>query len=211
MTNGIKIRELNRGDLVQAGQILGRGMCNNPANIRAFAISDAEQRSRALTRFFVPVLLGLYRRGIVYGAFRNEGMVGVCGIARPGFCQPTLLEKLRVFPAVVSCNSVLTGYRVSKWASAWARKDPQTLHWHIGPIAVDPAIQCQGIGSAMLAAVCLHMDAYGSVSYLETDCLKNVSFYQKFGFVVLEQSEVLGVSTWYMSRSGHNSGSAHLQ
>ena len=90
MMNGVKIRELSRGELELAAQVLGRGMCNNPANIRAFAISDTEQRSRALTRFFAPVLSGLYRRGVVYGAFCDEGMVGVCGIARPGFCQPSI-------------------------------------------------------------------------------------------------------------------------
>ena len=211
MMNGIQIRELNRGDLEQAAHVLGRGMCNNPVNIRAFAISDAEQRSRALTRFFAPVLSGLYRRGVVYGAFRDEVVVGVCGIARPGFCQTTLLEKLSVIPAVVPCNAILTGYRVSKWVSEWTRKDPPTLHWHIGPVAVEPAAQRQGVGSAMLAAVCLHMDAYGSVSYLETDRMENVRFYQNFGFVVLEQSKVLGVSTWYMSRPGHSSGIARLQ
>jgi ribosomal protein S18 acetylase RimI-like enzyme len=210
MMNGVKIRELDRGDLEQATQILGRSMCNNPANIRAFAISDAERRSRALTRFFVPVLFGLYRRGIVYGAFRDDGMVGVCGIARPGFCQPTFLEQLSVVPAVVPCNSILTGYRISKWVREWARNDPPTLHWHIGPVAVDPAAQQQGIGSAMLAAICLHMDAYGSGSYLETDRAANVGFYQKFGFVVLEESKVLEVSTWYMSRPGHCNGTTQL-
>ena len=211
MMNRVKIRELNRSELEQAAQVLGRGMCNNPANIRAFAISDTEQRSRALTRFFAPVLFGLYRRGVVYGAFRDEGMVGVCGIARPGFCQPTLLEKLSVIPAVVPCNSILTGYRVSKWVSEWARKDPPTLHWHVGPVAVEPAAQQQGVGSAMLSAVCSQMDAYGSVSYLETDRTENVRFYQNFGFVVLEQSKVLGVSTWYMSRPGQGNGIARLQ
>ena len=201
ITNGIKLRELNRGDLERAGQILGRGMSCNPVNIRAFAISDAEQRIRALIRFFVPVLLGLYRRGIVFGAFQDESMVGVCGIARPGYCQPTLLEKLSVIPAVLPSHSVLTGYRVSKWVKEWASKDPPALHWHVGPVAVDPAAQRQGVGSAMLSAVCSHMDAYGSVSYLETDRPENVRFYQKFGFVLLDESKVLGVSTWYMSRS----------
>jgi hypothetical protein len=132
-------------------------------------------------------------------------MVGVCGIARPGFCKPTFLEKLRAIPAIVPCNAVLTGYRVSKWVSEWSRKDPSTLHWHIGPVAVDPAAQQQGVGSTMLNAVCSHMDAYASVSYLEKDRTENVRFYQKFGFVVLEQSEVLGVSTWYMSRRPNHS------
>ena len=51
-------------------------------------------------QFFVPVLRGLYRKGVVLGAFREDALVGVCGIARPGRCQPPLGEKLRVVPAV---------------------------------------------------------------------------------------------------------------
>ena len=77
-----------------------RGMCDNPANVRVFGIRDAERRCRALAQFFVPVLRGLYRRGVVLGAFREDALVGVCGIARPGRCQPPLGEKLRVVPAV---------------------------------------------------------------------------------------------------------------
>lgn len=79
------------------------------------------------------------------------------------------------------------------------------MHWHIGPVAVEPVAQRQGVGIAMLGAVCLHMDAYGSVSYLETDRTENIHFYQSFGFVVLDLSKVLGVSTWYMSRPGEQS------
>lgn len=200
MTASVKIHELGTEALKEAAHILGRGMCNNPANVRAFAISDAESRRRALTRFFEPVLYGLYQRGIVLGAFLEEAMVGICGIARPGFCQPALLEKLRAVPAVLQCNPVLAGLRVSHWVSEWARRDPALPHWHLGPVAVDTPMQRQGIGSAMLSAFCSHMDAYGSLAYLETDRAENVNFYQKFGFTVMMESKVLGVSTWFMSR-----------
>ena len=201
MNTPLRIRELGRADLEEAAQLLGRGMYNNPANIRAFAISDAERRRRAVARFFRPVLHGLYLRGIVYGAFRSEDMVGVCGIARPCFCQPAPLEKLRVIPAVVLRNPVLTGFRISTWVSAWARRDPVVPHWHLGPVAVDPPMQGQGIGSAMLAAFCSHMDAYGSLSYLETDRAENVRFYAKFGFAVMAERKILEVPTWLMARS----------
>lgn len=207
----LKIRELRRADLEEAAQLLGRGMYNNPANLCAFAISDAERRRRSLARFFGPVLRGLYLRGIVYGAFCREGMVGVCGIARPGFCQPAPLEKLSVIPAVVPCNPIRTGFRISKWADAWARIDPAVPHWHLGPVAVDPPVQRQGVGSAMLAAFCSHMDAYGSCSYLETDRAENIRFCEKFGFTVLVEAKVLGVSTWFMSRPGRRNGSAPPQ
>jgi ribosomal protein S18 acetylase RimI-like enzyme len=199
----MKLRELRKPDLEQACLILARGMRDNPANVNAFGISDTGRR-RALARFFQPVLRGLHRRGLIYGAYRDHALVGVCGIARPGFCQPGLLEKLCVVPSVVLGNPVDTTLRVLNWAGAWARRDPARPHWHLGPVAVDPCFQGQGIGSAMLTAFCTHMDAYGAFSYLETDRSENVHFYQKFGFVVVAEAEVMGVPNWFMSRSGYN-------
>jgi len=196
------LRELRRADLEQAVQIVSRSMCDNPANVRAFAILDTERRCRALARFFRPVLRGLHQRGLIYGAYRDSALLGVCGIARPGFCQPALLEKLSVVPSVVFGNPVDTTLRVLHWVGEWARRDPARLHWHLGPVAVDRRVQGQGIGSAMLTAFCAHMDAYGAFSYLETDRLENVRFYEKFGFIVEAEGTVMGVPNWFMSRPG---------
>jgi hypothetical protein len=49
------LRELRYAELGEAAHLLGRGMCDNPANIRVFRITDAERRARTLERFFVPV------------------------------------------------------------------------------------------------------------------------------------------------------------
>jgi ribosomal protein S18 acetylase RimI-like enzyme len=170
----VKLGQLRRTDLRLAALILGRAMRDNPAHVRAFAISDAERRRQALERFFRPVLLGLHQRGLIYGAYRDNALVGICGIARPGFCQPTPLEKLRLLPAVVFGNPLGTALRVRNWADAWAHRDPAGRHWHLGPVAIEPCVQRQGIGSALLTAFCLHMDAYGAVAYLETDRRANV-------------------------------------
>jgi ribosomal protein S18 acetylase RimI-like enzyme len=69
-------------------------------------------------------------------------------------------------------------------------------------VAVEPSVQGQGIGSAMLTAFCAHMDAYAALSYLETDRPENLNFYRKFGFVVIAEAEIMGVPNWFMSRSG---------
>ena len=93
------LRELRGTDLEQAVQILGRSMCDNPVNVRVFAQLDAERRCWALARFFRPVLRGLYQRGLIYGAYRDGVLVGVCGIARPGFCQhPVFRAPLPALP-----------------------------------------------------------------------------------------------------------------
>jgi hypothetical protein len=52
----------------------------------------------------------------------------------------------------------------------------------------------------MLAAFCAHMDYWSAPSYLETDKAENVRFYQKFGFTLVAEAEVLGVPNWFMSR-----------
>ena len=78
------IRELLYTEIREAARVLGRGMCNNPANLRAFGIRNSERRCCTLERFFTPVLQGLYHRGLIFGAFRDSALVGVCGMARPG-------------------------------------------------------------------------------------------------------------------------------
>ena len=40
----------------------------------------------------------------------------------------------------------------------------------------------------------------GDVAYLETDKPENVSFYQRFGFEVTEEAQVLGIPNWFMLR-----------
>lgn len=206
------IRELLYTEIREAARVLGRGMCNNPANLRAFGIRDTERRCCTLERFFTPVLQGLYHRGLIFGAFRDSALVGVCGMARPGLCQPKALEKLRVVPSVALGNPIGTPLRVLRWAAEWAHRDPVEPHWHLGPVTVDSNHQGHGIGGAMLTAFCVLVDLCQTLSYLETDKSENIRFYRKFGFTVVAEAEVLGVPNWFMSRSpGITSTSFPLQ
>lgn len=196
----ISVRLLHFHEVELAAQLVGRGMCSNPANIAVFRASDAAQRAKRLGRFFLPVLQALYQRGLVLGAFRSQELVGISGIARPGFCQPQLLEKLTVLPAAVIGNSASTPLRLLKWVRGWSSRDPAESHWHLGPVAVEPQLQRQGIGSTMLGAFCSLVDSCRSLAYLETDKEENVRLYQRFGFRVVASAEVLGVPNWFMSR-----------
>jgi GNAT superfamily N-acetyltransferase len=177
-------------------------MRDNPLHVHTFGIEDAELRRRALERFFRPALLGLHQRGLIYGAYRDDALLGICGVARPGFCQPGPLEKLCVLPAVVFSNPPGAALRVLNWTAAWAHRDPAGTHWHLGPVAIEPCVQRQGIGCALLTALCIHVDAFGAVAYLETDRRTNVRFYERFGFAVVAEADVLGVPNWFMSRPG---------
>lgn len=54
----------------------------------------------------------------------------------------------------------------------------------------------------MLADFCARMNEQSALSYSETDKFQNVRLYQKFGFSVVAEAEILGVPNWFMSRPG---------
>ena len=111
----LTLRELRRAELPEAANLLARGMFDNPIIKSAFRISDTERRTRALQRFFVPVLGGLYQRGVIEGAFCEGSLVGVCCMVPPGNCRPKLLEVLGMFPSLVARNRIETILRIMRW------------------------------------------------------------------------------------------------
>jgi len=90
--------------------------------------------------------------------------------------------------------------RTMKWLGTWSKHDPEKRHWHLGPVAVDVHLQGRGIGSMLMRAFCERMDAAGEDAYLETDKPENVRFYERFGFEVVGEEEVIGVANWFMMR-----------
>jgi ribosomal protein S18 acetylase RimI-like enzyme len=201
-------RELRRVELPEAANLLGRAMCDNPIIIRVFRISDTERRARALEHFFIPVLAGLHRRGILSSAFSEGSLAGVCGMAPPGSCRPKWLEVLGIVPSLMAGNRPATLVRVKRWVGEWARRDLAEPHWHLGPVAVDARFRGQGIGTAMLRAFCSRMNDFSTVSYLETDKYTNVCFYRELGFEIVGEADVLGVLTWFMRRPDVGSADA---
>jgi ribosomal protein S18 acetylase RimI-like enzyme len=197
--NPIIIRRLLNHELPVAARLLSRAMCDNPIDVRAFG-GEASRRRRRLERFYSPVLHGLYRRGQILGGFRDAEMIAVCAFAPPGHCQATLAEKVRILPSVVLANQIGTAGRIVQWVGAWSRRDPSQPHWHLGPVAVEPALQGQGVGRALMADFCTRMDECAGRAYLETDKHENVHFYRRFGFSVVAEAEVLRVRNWFMSR-----------
>ncbi len=118
----------------------------------------------------------------------------------PGRCQPTPREKVVLFPAVFLGNSLTAVISVLRWTAAWARHDPDETHWHLGPVGVERDLQGKGTGSALLKVFCDRMDTAGGLAYLETDKSENVRFYERFGFEVVAQDDVVGVRNWFMAR-----------
>jgi ribosomal protein S18 acetylase RimI-like enzyme len=192
-----EVRDLRPDEVPAAFDVLARGMRDNPLHVAAYG-DDPERRLRCHRRL-VRGLFGAFGAQQPICALRDGVVVGVTGVAPVGTCQPTVTQRLRLLPAVVALGP-RTAARVGSWISAWAKRDPDEPHVHLGPLAVDAHLQGQGIGSLIIDEHCRRLDAAGEVGYLETDKAENVGFYERFGFEVVGEEPVIGVPNWFMRR-----------
>lgn len=187
-----------------AGAVLGvlsRGMRDNPLHVAVFG-EDPERRQRRIRHVFEGAFEAMGWQTNVLAARDADGaIVGVCGVMPPGECQLELGRQLRLMPRMIA-NGPAVALRTVRWLGTWGKRDPAQRHWHLGPVAVDAHLQGRGVGSRLMEVFCARVDALGEAAYLETDRPQNVRFYERFGFKVVGEQEVLGVSNWFMFKAG---------
>jgi ribosomal protein S18 acetylase RimI-like enzyme len=197
----LEIRALGAAEMEEAVGVMVRGMRDNPVIVAALG-QDPDVRHKRLLRLFSAMAAAEVPgrdRDMLAARGPDGSILGVCGMMPPGRCQPALGRQLRLLPTLISLGPRDAG-RTMSWFGAWSKHDPDERHWHLGPVAVDAHLQGRGIGSMLMRAYCESMNEVGEDSYLETDKEINVRFYERFGFEVIGEEEVLGVRNWYMYR-----------
>ena len=79
---------------------------------------------------------------------------------------------------------------------------PAERHWLLDQLAVEPAHQGTGIGTAMARHAISAADADGLPLFLETGLARNVGWYERLGFTVMLDADVPdgGPHIWFMRR-----------
>jgi ribosomal protein S18 acetylase RimI-like enzyme len=74
-------------------------------------------------------------------------------------------------------------------------------HWYLAVLGTDPSSQGQGLASAVLAGVLSQCDADGVAAYLESSNERNIAFYARHGFRVIDELHLpRGPTMWLMWR-----------
>ena len=194
--------EIGASDPSEIGAVLGlisRGMRDNPTHVAALG-EDPERRQKRVHRIFSKVLpvMGHFDHLLV-ARHPDNTVLGVLGMAAPGRCQPNAKQRMQLTLGLLPLGPYALS-RSLRWVGTWEKHDPEERHWHLGPVAVDAHLQGMGIGSKLMRVFCAQMDAAHENAYLETDKPENVRFYERFGFEIVDEEQVIGVPNWYMAR-----------
>ena len=185
-----QISFLEKSNISEASRVLSEAMLKVPLHIAIFQ-GHGEKERKIIEKMFVELLNDL--PGITFLARVNQQIVGVL---RMKSCTGSKVTNEQAQADGV--NNL--DWRRSFWRNEWARQDPLNQHWHLGPVGVLPSHQGKGIGTKLLRRFCKEVDACIAPAYLETDTDRNVRFYERFGFQVVEETEIFDVKSYYMWR-----------
>jgi ribosomal protein S18 acetylase RimI-like enzyme len=83
------------------------------------------------------------------------------------------------------------------------KRHPTEPHWYLGFLGVREALRDRGRGSALLGEVLTRADDAMAPAYVESANERNLAFYQRHGFEVVEEFTLLGKGprVWGMWRN----------
>jgi len=191
----ISIETLQAADLPQAAVVTARAFSTNPLTMVFYQEQpDKEQRLEVSFRHLLE-----HKPGQVFIAKKDEQVVGMLRFIEWPHCQMSFAQTLVNLP-VMLVKLIGMAIRRLKIQYTMSKYHPSEPHWHLGPVAVVPEMQGEGIGSRLLEHFCSYVDKTGEVAFLETDKLENRRLYERFGFSVTEEALSLGARSWFMWR-----------
>ena len=191
----VVVEKYSARSLESAVTVLADAFVTNPILVSAFGGQHLSY-SRLFFRFGLRHMF----KGDVFVA-RVDGEVRGC---MHFVSSPNCLPAAEEMPlAMANLLKLIGGAKpqVIKWFARWCRLDPDAPHLHLGPIGVSPEMQGKGLGTALMDRYIERLNRDKLAGYLETDRPENVRFYEKFGFRVMREEQLIGVPTWYMWRA----------
>jgi GNAT superfamily N-acetyltransferase len=126
-----------------------------------------------------------------------------------GFC---IWEKPNEHRSAITFNDVIEGFslafnlgifslvrmiRYQFWSTKQKRRLVSDPYWYLDTVVVSPYYQGKGFASKMIKPILSTANAKGEKVYLETQNIKNVSIYEKYGFKLISTQYLNNQVTHY--------------
>jgi len=192
---------LRKYHLVMASEVLGRAFYNYPVSQHIFP--DEKEREEKLKYGFMVSLNYGIRHGIVHATSPN--LEGIAVWLPPKKIHISLWDGIRAggFYALRKSGLKLLkrGKPILNYMVPTHKRLAPFDHWYLLTIGVEPNEHGKGWGSLLLKTMITEIEKNGHPIYLETNTEKNVSFYEKHGFNLIEHTMVSEVPFWIMLKS----------
>jgi len=194
------ITPLQRSSMDRAAVTLERSFAPDPMFVWIFP--NPETRTAALRRLQRVLLEYGLRYGRVTASHDAKAVcvwlppgpgITIPGMIRSGILGVPLRTGLGSFVKFISANETMNKIHQARVPEP---------HWYLIAVGVDPELQGQGVGSAIVGEGLALADRESKPCYLETSEGRNLAFYERLGFVVLEEATLGkgGPKTWAMRR-----------
>lgn len=197
-----KIVKLSKENIKSASLVLSRAFYNDPEI--AWQIPDETKRRDKLHHLWIMILKLGMKYGEVYAP--SENLEGVAIWYPPNHFERStwryiinggfnLLFKIgsKSIKKLMFCQAVKDSIRKAYM------KFP---YWYVETLGIDPNYQGKGYASKLLKPMVKRIDNENVLIYLDTNQEKNVSFYEHFGFTILEEIIIpkTNIVNWSMIR-----------
>src|SRR5437764_2807723 len=188
----MKTVHLTAEDVATAAGVLTRAFDDDPGIV--YILPDPALRPKLLP--------GMFSAIVRYGLLRGE----VLGLEHPAVAVAVWLPSSRTEADEAGMAEAGMPETMAGW-DAGAQERTGTLvrflggmharlmpepHAYLSFLGVEPERQGQGLGGGLLQPHLQQLKASGTSAYLETLKARNVPFYERHGFRVLEQSTIPG-------------------
>jgi ribosomal protein S18 acetylase RimI-like enzyme len=191
------IRRATADDVTAMAAQMARTFLDDPVTSHIFR--NEARREAGLRAYFGTQMKADYLP--FGGCYTAEGYAGSAIWAPAG--KPLqkvlagMLTMLPVLPYVIA--NMRTTFQLLTLIES---KHPRQPHWYLASLGTAVEQQGKGVGGALMRPVLDHCDAEGLPCYLESSKERNVPFYRRHGFEVVEEVPLPGngPSLWTMWR-----------
>jgi ribosomal protein S18 acetylase RimI-like enzyme len=202
-TNLNKLFRLNKEHVKIAGEMAARAYFDDPVNSNFFP--DVEKRKKNFHYMWDVSIRSCVLYGETYAPTSNiEGIAG--WIYHEKFRDSIWRDIRSGAITLIFKASGLKLKQLRKYYFLTAKMHRSNVnfpHWELSQLAVDPEHQGKGYASKLLKPMLARIDQEELPCYLNTQKENNVSFYQNFGFELIDSKTLEGTDmrAWALLRN----------
>jgi ribosomal protein S18 acetylase RimI-like enzyme len=184
----------------ESAEVLGRAFVDEPVSLAVYKGFSPEKRLRNLTADFAAEMGVCIRYGYPLQICDDGKVVAAAVIYPPGSLPLPWIEQARLFIKSILGHDYYDIQPWLRWLAEIDKIHPQESHYYLEYLGVAPEYQGQGFGSTIMQYITARADKENTGCYLETASPANVPLYQRHGFKVITEKQIIGLKSWFMWR-----------